>query len=776
MKWPALIALPAVVLFIAYCTVAPVQDTDETYSERTEQKPQLIVYSISVPTRKMYMDLEIQGFLLPSSMARRDVRPEVQDRYLVRLMEGQVEQLQVQGVDVELPTRRSFTDEYWEEATSDPNCTITFLEKIRAESHPDEPIELGFNIVSGRRFKAAGDIFCPYDENETADRCKESIEREIKKIESTYGPNNVQKVIIGETAEHERPIYAVRIGRITEENDDASPALYYIATQHAREWMAAEAAMRIIRYFAEELSDNPGGDIASLLKDRTLVVVPVANPDGYQHSHDVTRSWRKSRTKQHCELTPGVDLNRNYEVGFGQGFGSGNCSSLIYRGSEAFSESESQALKNLVINDLELQYGPHGSYEPVVALDVHTWGNMVLFHPGTGTSGHDPEECEVGDNCLTPDFGLLRSIFGSEDPESSIKSKTPNGIDPFLDPEWDERWPIGIGDRIIYPVGGGLKGELMMGEFPDGMTKPISVTLELSWWNPYEYSPFLAEDFPKTYVDDLAANQIELVHYLLELLPDIKNGSYAASQVGHYSIPAIERRCYGQYDNDYQVTGECWNNNQPALYAAALKGLTNVKIFPPDGYLGTSNDDVKGHTYNLYQWVPDKPYIFPPEAIICSRQEGCKTIVLDDGHNQVNLCTTGLFPEGKGFTFRNFPFCGWVIDGGVGSYIARKRVSLKTMRDARLFYSFLQSSDGCKIVQVRIQSRTKQRIVRRHPRTGRGVFNNSSFSFFNTEVVDAMDFDGEEDVTVIFEVTSDEGNCDPFIVSDVVFVGWKVND
>ena len=742
----------------------------------------MIVYSVSVPTKKMYVDLEIQGFLLPSSIAKRDVRPGVGDRYLVKLLSGQVKSLKAQGVDLELPTRRSFTDELWEETTSDPNCTITLSEKMRVEAFPDEPLEVGYNFPPPRTFKSTSDTFCHYDPNISSDQCPlgMSIHEQLIALNQEHPSTYFQLAKIGEgqvevgNTGRKRPIYAVRIGKITDKNDDPSPALYYIATQHAQEWMAAEAAMRMIRYFAGAIKNNPGGDIASLLKDKTLVVVPVANPDGYQHSHDDypdNRGWRKNRrdnTDVGCPSNPGVDPNRNYPLGWGQGHSSGVCSNSKYRGPSAFSESETKALKRLVLNELEPQYGPHGSYKPLVALDVHTYGNMVLFHPGMGENG-DGKECRAGDNCLTPDFQLLRSIFGSEDPDSAINWDP----DPFQDPWWGGiRWPVGIGDRIIYPVGGGLKGELMMGDFPEGMTKPISVTLELSWWPENQY-PFHAEQFyiGESYWGPLATNQIELAKYLLELLPDIENGAYVTSEVGHYSIPAIERRCFGQYDNDFHETGECWEDYSPALYAAALKNLTNVNIFPPSGYDGTSSNDVVGHTYNLYQWRPNIPFVFPPEAVICSREEGCETIVLDDGQKDVNLCSPDLFPDGNGSTFEDPPWCGWVLHGGPGSYIARKKVNLTTMRDARLFYSY-QRSDY-KIVEVKIQSKNKSRTVRRHPRTYEGLYRNSSRRYFNTEVVDAMDFDGEEDVTVIFEVIKDGSNCDPFLVGDVVFVGWK---
>lgn len=40
-------------------------------------------------------------------------------------------------------------------------------------------------------------------------------------------------------------------------------------------------------------------------------LVPIANPDGYQHTHTLDRLWRKSRARFGNTIV-GVDLNRNF--------------------------------------------------------------------------------------------------------------------------------------------------------------------------------------------------------------------------------------------------------------------------------------------------------------------------------------------------------------------------------------------------------------------------------------------------------------------------------
>ena len=100
----------------------------------------------------------------------------------------------------------------------------------------------------------------------------------------------------------------------------------------------------------------------------SLPLVPVLNPDGYEYSRTKDRYWRKNRRKnsgskcdegiQHHGFEDaangvmvdsyGVDLNRNFGKGFGEGGASTDPCSIFYTGPEAFSEPESAALRDYV--------------------------------------------------------------------------------------------------------------------------------------------------------------------------------------------------------------------------------------------------------------------------------------------------------------------------------------------------------------------------------------------------------------------------------------------
>ena len=87
--------------------------------------------------------------------------------------------------------------------------------------------------------------------------------------------------------------------------------------QHAREWIAGEVNLRLLRwYIAGWHANDP--EIKKLLRETELWFMPVANPDGYQYTFQSpdTRLWRKNLRDNNgngtIELGDGVDPNRNF--------------------------------------------------------------------------------------------------------------------------------------------------------------------------------------------------------------------------------------------------------------------------------------------------------------------------------------------------------------------------------------------------------------------------------------------------------------------------------
>lgn len=180
-----------------------------------------------------------------------------------------------------------------------------------------------------------------------------------------------------------RPILALKIGAAADA--PGRPNVLFMATHHAREWMATEMAMRLARWIADSLP-------RALLAQRDVWVIPVQNPDGYQYSFSDARMWRKNR-RPNADGSYGVDLNRNYPGFWGlDNVGSSDLPiTEVYRGTGPASEPETQAIVAF-----------HAAHPPAVAASYHTYSGLVL-HPYGHRTGR-----------LAPDRSLLTALAGTD--------------------------------------------------------------------------------------------------------------------------------------------------------------------------------------------------------------------------------------------------------------------------------------------------------------------------------------------------------------------------
>jgi carboxypeptidase A2 len=104
-----------------------------------------------------------------------------------------------------------------------------------------------------------------------------------------------------------------------------------------------------------------------LLDEIDFVILPVVNPDGYAYTQK-DRMWRKTRSKSSTCI--GTDGNRNFDFQWGELGASANPCHDTYRGVKAFSEVETQILRDAV---LELKENCK------FYLSLHSYGNMMLY-------------------------------------------------------------------------------------------------------------------------------------------------------------------------------------------------------------------------------------------------------------------------------------------------------------------------------------------------------------------------------------------------------------
>jgi Zinc carboxypeptidase len=126
-------------------------------------------------------------------------------------------------------------------------------------------------------------------------------------------PSLVKLEVIGHSLQG-REIIALKVTRNANQlADGARPDVFYMATIHAREWISTEVNRRLLHYFVDNYGKN--AEVTNLVNTRELWFVPVSNPDGYQHTFDVERLWRKNLRDNDGDgqiaVGDGVDNNRN---------------------------------------------------------------------------------------------------------------------------------------------------------------------------------------------------------------------------------------------------------------------------------------------------------------------------------------------------------------------------------------------------------------------------------------------------------------------------------
>ncbi len=175
------------------------------------------------------------------------------------------------------------------------------------------------------------------------------------------------------------------------------PKLFTTSAIHAREYTTAELNTR----FAEYLLENYGvdADATWLLDEHEIHLMLHANPDGRGRAQ-TGLSWRKNTNQNFCGATSndrGVDLNRNFEYGWGCCNGSsGSQCSLVYRGPGPGSEPEVDAIQNYASTIFDDVRGPNqDDAAPAdangVYIDIHSFSELVLwpwgFTPANAPNG-----------------------------------------------------------------------------------------------------------------------------------------------------------------------------------------------------------------------------------------------------------------------------------------------------------------------------------------------------------------------------------------------------
>ena len=198
-------------------------------------------------------------------------------------------------------------------------------------------------------------------------------------------PNIIsERLIIGQSIEG-RDIWAFKISD-NPNTDEDEPEVLYTSLIHAREPLS----MMSLFYFTQKLAEgyNTDDELTYLVNNREMWFVPVINPDGYVYNESIEPfgggMHRKNRRDTNCGngTGRGIDLNRN----FGYGWGADNTGSspdpcsAVYRGESAFSELETQAVRDFILD-----------HDFKNVLHYHSYSNLYIHAFGDGSYPEEPD-------------------------------------------------------------------------------------------------------------------------------------------------------------------------------------------------------------------------------------------------------------------------------------------------------------------------------------------------------------------------------------------------
>lgn len=190
---------------------------------------------------------------------------------------------------------------------------------------------------------------------------------ELKSIPPFHGYQNTNDMLVAVAAAHPditrldtigqsilgRYILCLKISDNPSADEDETPILF-LANHHGNEVHSVEVALSQINYLVNNYGTDP--EVTNWVNNMEIRFVPMVNPDG-----------REAMTRGNNH---GVDLNRNYSVGYQAG---GD------HGPTAFSEPETSAIRDLT-----------AKFPPVMSLSYHTSGQYVLY-PWTHTDAAAPD-------------------------------------------------------------------------------------------------------------------------------------------------------------------------------------------------------------------------------------------------------------------------------------------------------------------------------------------------------------------------------------------------
>jgi len=175
---------------------------------------------------------------------------------------------------------------------------------------------------------------------------------------------------IGKTTEG-RDIWCLRINSNAKgEAASSKPGAFFLGNVHAREHLANEVPLLFAAYLFDHKND---ADIKKYISTLDIYIIPMGNPDGaeYDIKNGSYQYYRKNMSTN-SDKSRGVDLNRNFDSWWCEAGASTYPGADTYCGPKAFSEPESQRLRDFMLARKNIR--THISYHSYASEILYPWG------------------------------------------------------------------------------------------------------------------------------------------------------------------------------------------------------------------------------------------------------------------------------------------------------------------------------------------------------------------------------------------------------------------
>jgi len=191
------------------------------------------------------------------------------------------------------------------------------------------------------------------------------LDAQEARVKSLVDSSSVATLEVAGKSLQGRNMYIVRIrgrGYVAEKN---KTRVFLTFNLHAREWLTGMTGVYAVEHLIKKAEED-----FSYFDETEVVLMPMANPDGFYHSTVADRMHRKNMADNDGNRCKGVDLNRNFDAHWAQGGSSSNKCQDTYHGTGPMSEPESKVIAK-VMEEAKMS----------VYIDVHSYTQLVITSP-----------------------------------------------------------------------------------------------------------------------------------------------------------------------------------------------------------------------------------------------------------------------------------------------------------------------------------------------------------------------------------------------------------